>query len=300
MINRRLLRIKVLQILYAHLKAGDREIRISEKELMFSLQKSYNLYYYLMILPIDLAEHIYKKMEKAKRKNLPTTEELNPNTRFVDNKLINGLRENKELNAQVKSNKLSWLSQKQFLNLLQERMYEWKPYISYMNDEENNFEKDKEFMEEFFAAFLPEQEELEQTLEEQSLYWNDELEFSLSMIIKTIKKLDEEDIKTAKFMSMFKNTEDKLFVLNLMSKSILNYNENVELIEKYTPNWDIDRIAFMDKLIICAAITEHKIFETIPLRVTLNEYIEIAKYYSTNKSSNFINGVLDKIFNSKK
>ena len=174
-------------------------------------------------------------------------------------------------------------------------MIESDLYNAYITSTINDFQNDRRFCEEFFSNILINSEIMLNELEEQSIYWNDDLDFTISMVIKTIKKFKSENDRNEYLMSLYKDEEDQEFTTKLFRKAIINNSENRKIIENYTRNWDVDRVAVMDVLIMQLALTELMEFPSIPIKVTLNEYIELAKYYSTNRSSNFINGVLDRI-----
>jgi N utilization substance protein B len=300
MISRRLLRVKVLQLLYAYHKNQDRTIAKAEKELFFSIGKAYDLYHYLLLLIVELAFVAEKKIDTAKTKIIPSQEDLNPNTRFIDNKVIRQLAENVQLNSYAASNTINWTDQEDYIRMLFEKLVNSDLYISYMNAEENSYQDDKKFVEKFFMTLIAADEDFYSLMEEKSIYWNDEIEFIISMVVKTIKGLKEHDDKYTSIMSLFKDSEDEDFVKTLFRKSIINHTENTQLIEQNTKNWDLDRIAFMDILIMELALTELKEFPSVPVKVSFNEYLEIAKFYSTSNSSNFINGILDKLLKELK
>ncbi len=296
MISRRILRIKVLQILYAHIKSGNESYANTEKQLLLSINKLYELYHYLLLLIIDISELAEEKIEIAKQKRIPTEEDLNPNTRFIDNRIIHFFKENIQFNDFITKNKLSWIDYPELVRGQYRKLIKSKLYFDYMADKENDFVHDKRFIIGMIEYLFADNELLHQILEEKSIFWNDDLEFVLSMMVKTISKLKTEHNAETALMPLYRNIDDKKFVKDLLRKSIIDYEDNKELIHKFTKNWEIDRIAFMDILIMNQAITEVIYFPSIPVKVSLNEYIEIAKYYSTEKSSIFINGILDKAF----
>lgn len=300
MISRRLLRIKVLHILYAHFKSDNQTITMSEKELLFSIQKSYDLYHYLLLLLLDVARYSESRIELAKQKRVPTREDLDPNTRFIDNKVIKQLQECSRLSSYVQNRKLSWVNNPELIKKLYQEIIDSEDYQAYMNDEKNSYKADKEYFIKVFENHIVTSALLYQILEEQSIYWNDDVEFIISMIIKTVGKFKNRAEEEVELMDLYKNEEDKGFAKTLFRKSVINFNDHNELIDKFTKNWELERIAFMDILIMKQAITEMVEFAAIPVKVSLNEYIEISKFYSTKKSSNFINGVLDKVVTSLK
>lgn len=296
MISRRILRIKILQLLYAYYQGADNAMNKYEKELFFSIQKTYDLYHYLLLLIIDIADYANSRIELARQKLRPTREDLNPNTKFIDNKIIQQLRVNKQLNLYLNSNKLSWVNSPELIKKLHNRIRMAQYFKEYMDNPVRDYEQDKKLVTDIYTHEIVDAEGIYQALEEQSIYWNDEVEFVISMISKTIKDFREDQNENALLLPLFKNEDDREFARDLFRKSVVHKEEYTKLIESYTENWDVERIAFLDMLILVMAITEAVAFASIPTRVTINEYLEIAKFYSTEKSSIFINGLLDKIF----
>ncbi len=294
MISRRQLRIKVLQTLYAYYQADNDQLNLAEKELQKNINKSYDLYHYLLVMIMEISNLAESRIEIGRNKRIPSREDLNPNTRFVENRLTHQLRYSEQLLRYADAAKLSWVDYPELIKEMYKLILEDEGYQEYMNLESSSYADDKKIIIRLFTNIILPNENLESVLEEQSIYWNDDLEFMISMLIKTIKRFkeDEEDVK---LLELYKNPEDKDFAIGLFRKSILNRNEYLEYIKNNTKNWDLDRIAFMDILIMQMAIAELVGFSSIPTKVTLNEYLEISKYYSTSKSNVFINGVLDKV-----
>jgi len=295
MISRRLLRIKALIALYAYNRREDQDLDKAEKELLFSLGKTYDLYHYLMLLIIELAGIASEKIDQALRKKIPAADDLNPNHRFVDNKVIQQIDNNRDFRKYISSVKLSWVQYPHIPRLIYAKMITWEHYIEYMNSQENNYQADKKFIIKLITDLFSTSDDLLNCLEEQSIYWNDDMEYVVIMIEKTLKKFRSDSDEKIGLMPLFKNDDDKEFVKRLFRQTILHSESNSELIDKNTTNWEVERIALMDILVMQLAITEIMEFPEIPVKVTLNEYIEIAKYYCTPKSSTFVNGILDNI-----
>jgi len=295
MISRRLLRIKALMALYAFNRREDSNLAQAETELMFSIGKSYDLYHYLLLLVLEVADIASEKIDQALQKHIPSHEDLNPRRRFVDNHLIVQLRKNTEFTSYISSKKLTWVNNSHIPRLLYNKMIVWEVYEEYMNAENNNYSSDKKFIIRLINEFFSNSEDLHSNLEEQSIYWNDDMEYISSMLEKTLKKFKTDSDESTPLMPLFKNAEDEEFVKILFRKAISHSKKCSELIDKNTTNWEVDRIALMDILVMQLAITEILEFPEIPVKVTLNEYIEIAKYYCTSKSSTFVNGILDNI-----
>lgn len=289
------MRIKALMALYAFNRREDDDVSLAEKELMFSIEKSYELYHYLLLLVLEVAEIASEKIDQALQKRMPTEEDLNPKRRFVDNQLIAQLRKNKAFNGYISSKKLSWINYPHIPRLMYNKMVAWDKYEEYMSSELHGYTADKKFIINLITKLFAESEDLESNFEEQSIYWNDDTEYITIMIEKTLKKFKPESGENALMMPLFKNKEDEDFVRILFRKAIVNSGSYSELIDKNTTNWEVERIALMDILVMQLAITEIIEFQEIPVKVTLNEYIEIAKYYCTSKSSTFVNGILDNI-----
>ncbi len=294
MISRRIIRTKVLQVLYAYYTSPEKSISNTEKELFFCIQKSYDLYHYLLELVTEIANYAENRIEIRRNKHQPTHEDLHPNTKFISNIVIQQLRSNKQLNTYLEQKKLSWVNYPELIKELYLFTIESDIYKEYMEDKTRSFLDDRKFIEKLFSKVILIAEDLYIVLEEQSIFWNDDVEFVISMIVKTLKKFNELSDSGQSLMPMYKDLEDRDFAKDLIRKSIINHDELRELIKEHSKNWDVERIAFMDILIMQLAITEFLYFPSIPTKVSLNEYIELSKFYSTEKSRNFINGILDK------
>lgn len=295
MISRRLLRRKVLHILYAFGQKEDDTLASSEKELMFSIHKSYDLYHYFFLLIIDVFRYAELKIDFGRNKNITTYDDLHPNTRFIENKVYQQLVANEPLKSYLHNQKLSWVNDADLIKHLFLAFKESLVYERYMAKSSTTYLEDVELVVALVSDVFAVSEDLLGNLEEKSIYWNDDAEFMLGMVIRTIQSFREKDPGGGKLLPLFRNDEDLDFVKQLNRKVILGKKEFDELVHTFASNWEIERIAYMDVLIIDMAIAEVINFPGIPVKVTLNEYIELAKEYSTDKSSIFINGVLDKI-----
>ena len=294
MISRRIIRTKVLQVLYAYYSSEEKSLSKADKELFFCIHKSYDLYHYLMLLVIDIADYAEKRIEIKKKKLQPTHEDLNPNTKFITNLVIQQLRDNRQLNTYIDQKKLTWINNPELIKELYLIMLESDLYKNYIADENRSYLDDRKFIEKLFNKLILVTEDLYIILEEQSIFWNDDVEFVISMIVKSIKRFNEFTGSDQSLMPLYKDQEDRDFAKDLIRKTIINHNELREHIKEHSKNWDMDRIAFMDVLMMQLAISEFLYFPSIPTKVSMNEYIELSKYYSTEKSRNFINGILDK------
>ncbi|MBR4043173.1 MAG: transcription antitermination factor NusB [Bacteroidaceae bacterium] len=300
MINRVLIRLKIVQIVYAYYQNGGKNLDTAEKELFFSLSKAYDLYNYLLLLMVEITRCAAKKQNAAKSKLLPTAEELYPNTKFVDNRFIAQLEVNKQLLEFSETQKKTWENESEFVKRLCEQIMDSDIYKEYMASETSSYEEDRELWRKIYKRIIFNNEELDQVLEDQSLYWNDDKEIVDTFVLKTIKRFDEKNGAKQELLPEFKDEEDQDFARRLFRRTILNADYYRHLISENTRNWDLDRVAFMDVVIMQIALAEILSFPNIPVSVSLNEYVEIAKLYSTPKSGSFINGTLDGIVNALK
>jgi N utilization substance protein B len=296
MLNRRHLRIKVLQLLYAHFQSNEQDFIKTDKELNVSLDRMYDMYLYLLLTFEQLNRAAENKIEDRKKKLRPTSEDLNPNMRFVDNQLVNQLSNSEELHEIVKKRKVNWMgaeAQEMFRKMFNS-VLESEAYVLYMSNEESGYEIDRNFMLQLFKDSVANSPWLYNFFDEKSIYWMDDLDLCCSMVLKSIKTMNP----GVDFipMPLYKDPADEsTFVHDLLRKTIQNNAEYDVLITEMVDNWETERIAKMDLVLLKMGITELLYFQSIPSKVTLNEYIEISKFYSTPKSNIFINGILDKI-----
>lgn len=300
MINRVLLRIKIIQILYSFYKGDGNSIPSAEKELFFSIERTYDLYYHLLLLSVEITQYAATRIDNKRNKLRPTEEDLNPNTRFVDNKFVQQLSRNVQFNEYLTKQKLSWVNHPDIVKELYEVLIKTDFFTEYMNSETSSYDADKDIWRKIYKKIILQNEELDSSIEDQSIYWVDDIEIVLSFVIKTIKRFDESKAENQELLPMFKDEEDSDFARKLLRSVLTNGEKYRALIDENTKNWEIDRIAYMDILIMQVALAELMDFPTIPINVTLNEYIEIAKNYSTERSGTFINGVLDNIVGTLK
>ena len=293
MLSRRLLRIKVLKALYAHLKSESDNVTASEKNLMLAVDKTYDLYVHLFGLIVEVARYAEERQEIALQKKLPTYEDLNPNRRFVRNSIVALLADSEAVNDYTAKRKLSWSGERELIKTLYNQLTESDYFKSYMSAGECGFKEDLRLVEDFYTNEPENCEQLEEVLEEQSVMWRDDLGFALLMVLRTLSNLRRSSTDV-RLLAKFKNEDDPQFARSLFRGTLDAYDECQSIIGRYTDNWEVDRIAFMDSLIMAMAMTELRNFPSIPVKVTLDEYIEISKYYSTPGSAQFINGILDK------
>jgi len=294
MLSRRVLRTKVVKAVYAHTQCEGSTPISSEKNLILSIDRAYDLYFHLLALVPEIAEYAAERIRIGENKKLPTYDDLHPNRKFVENKVIIRLAEDENLQAELKSRKLSWKNHRDLIVALYNALIRQPFYQKYMLSEERSFREDAQLVSDIYMTMLEEFEPLETVLEEQSVLWNDDLGFLLTMVSRTILSMREKH-EAVKVMPQFKSEEDLDYAKSLLRYTIAGYDRISLLLDNSMSNWDIERVALMDKIILVTAIAEAENFPSIPVCVTMNEYIDIAKCYSTASSGSFINGVLDKM-----
>ena len=292
-----MLRIKVIKALYMHLKSESDSLMASEKTLLASIDKTYDLYFQMLSLAVELAHYAEQRQQAAMQKKLPTYEDLNPNRKFVENSVIRLIADSDSVNDYLAARKLNWSKYPELIKMLYNQLEETPYFKKYMSSQERSFREDLALITEFYTKELEECEMLEEALDEQSILWNDDLGFALVMVTRTLSNMRPSH-KEVKVLPKFKSDEDLDYATSLFENAAVNFDEHLEAIEQYTRNWDVERIAYMDNIIMVIALAELISCPSIPVKVTLDEYIEIAKFYSTQSSSTFINGVLDKMVTS--
>lgn len=300
MLSRRQLRIKVLQALYAFFQSKESRIDIAEKQLLKSIEKLYELYIFQLSFILEIFEFSEKRIEEAKNKFLPTESDLDPNTKFINNRFLKQLSGNKELLKKINDLKISWSDEENLIRKTFLKISESNKYKDYMNSSDNSYNADKEIVIKLLKKEITENEVLKNYYEDRSIYWVDDYYTVTMLIIKTIKLFQEDWDEFVPLPSIYKtsdkeNNEDRKFIIELFRKTIIHSREYEQLIDKKTKNWELDRIAVMDIILIKMALAELLEFSNIPVKVTMNEYIEISKLFSTPKSKIFVNGILDKL-----
>ncbi|MBM3160728.1 MAG: transcription antitermination protein NusB [Bacteroidetes bacterium] len=302
MFNRRHLRIKVLQILYAFYQSGEKDATKAEKELLLSIEKMYDLYIYLLLTLPELTYAASIKIEEKKKKLRPTDEDLQPNRKFVDNALIKSLSANKNLRALSEKRKVNWQgaeNQEIFRKMLIQ-VTGSEVYFEFMNNGKCSEDDDKLFAIQLFKNEIINSDYLHHFFEESSIHWMDDIDLCCSMVIKALKTWKKQN-NYFNILPIFKeNDDEKIFVTSLIKETLSRDVESNRLIANLVDNWELERIATMDIIVLKMGITELQICNEIPTKVTLNEYIEISKFYSTPKSNIFVNGILDKAIDSLK
>ena len=283
-----------MQSVYAMQQSQSDDIAKEEKFLRHSIQKMYDLYVLNIQLLVEVQKLAQKRSVLSKKKILATKEDLNPNTKFINNRLINLLNESVSLDSYVELNKLNyWEFDDEYVRIILDELQESDLYKKYMVTSDDSYHVDKNFVIDFFKEIIAPNEKLADYFEDKMISWVDDIPFVNTWIMKSLNKQKPQN----PFIlgTLYKDSEDKQFVSDLFTKTVLHQHKYQEDIVDKTPNWEADRIADIDMIIIKMAITEFLHFPSIPTRVTINEYIEVAKDYSTNKSGYFINGVLDKL-----
>ena len=294
MINRRHIRVKVMQSVYALLQSKSDNLDKEEKFLYTSIDKMYELYVSMLCFLVEVKKNESKHLEISQKKFLATPEELKPNGKFVNNQVFKLLEESISLNSFVETNDIScWKLDTEYIHEILKLTKESELYTSYMNSGKSSFQEDKEFVISWFKEIIAPNEKLADYFEDKNISWVDDIPFVNTWIVKTLNQI--KPAQAFHLGNLYKDIDDKKFVVELFRKVVLNHSEFEKEVMDKTPNWDADRIAEIDMILIKMAICEFLKFPSMPTRVTINEYIEISKDYSTEKSSFFINGVLDKI-----
>ena len=294
MINRDLIRIKVLQLTYAYYQNGNKNIDIAEKELLFSLSKAYDLYNFLLALVVAVTKEERRRMDLLTQR--AAREELEaPSQKFAFNQFAVQLEENKMLNSFLEDKKLSWEDDIEFVRRLCNQIEQSQIYSEYMSTPENDYETDRELWRKLYKLFIQDNTDLDTLLEEKSLYWNDDKETVDTFVLKTIKRFELENKNKQELLPEYKDEEDKEFARKLFRATILNADDYQRYMSETSRNWDFSRLAYMDVVIMQIAIAEMLNFPGIPVMVTINEFVELAKLYSTPRSGSYINGMLDAI-----
>ncbi len=298
MLNRRHIRVKVMQSIYAMHQNGSDSLDTQEKFLFHSIENIQDLYLVMLSALVELrnSEEVY--LDKSGKKHLATPEERNPNRKFINNKVLLQLSDNNSLSIALEERKINnWKHNDDYILILLDAVKNSELYEKYMHNRDNNFEEDSNFIVDLFTEVIAPNEKLYEYLEDHKLTWVDDIPLVNTMISKQLKQLKPADEGRDNFFvpKLYKDADDREFVRNLFRKTVLNESELAkEFIDK-TPNWDTERIAEIDAIILKMAICEFLKFPSIPVKVTINEYLEIAKEYSTPKSSIFINGILDNL-----
>jgi N utilization substance protein B len=295
-VNRRHIRVKVMQSIYAMHQNGSDNLEGQEKFLFYSIDAIQDLYLIMLSSLIEMAKKEKVFLHLSSQKHLATPEERNPNNKFVKNTIFQLLEDNNSLSIALENRKITnWNIHDDYINLLLTSLKESKLYAKYMSTTVNTFEEDKQFVVDLFSEIIVPNEKLYEYLEDDKLTWIDDIPVVNTHIVKQLKAIKSAEDDSFRVPKLFKDADDKDFAKDLFRKTVLNEKELAKEFDSKTPNWDMERIAEIDTIILKMAICELLKFPSIPVKVTLNEYLELAKEYSTPKSSIFINGILDNL-----
>ncbi|MFD0989521.1 transcription antitermination factor NusB [Mariniflexile jejuense] len=296
MLNRRHIRVKVMQTLYAFKGSESDDFSKDQKFLLFSIDNMYNLYLLLLSLLIEVQKRAEDDLQKKQKKHLATKEDKDPNRKFVNNELLKLLSENFQLKNQLEIHNITnWELDSEYVDVIFKAITSSDMYKEYMKTRVSDFKEDKEFIVDVFKDIIAPNEKLYDYLEDKNLTWLDDLPTVNTTILKLLRKAKTTSAEGYFTPKLYKDLDDKQYAIDLFKKTLLNRTALNKEVENKTQNWDADRIANVDYVLLQMAICELKSFPSIPVKVTLNEYLEIAKEYSTPKSSIFINGILDKL-----
>lgn len=294
MINRKLIRVKIVQLTYAYYQNGHHNMDTAEKELLFSLSKAYDLYNYLLGLIVAITQEERRRVDIATRRAEREGTET-PSQRFAFNKFATQLEENKQLNLFMEDKKMSWENDVEAVRKLCDQIERSPLYQEYMMSDAEDYETDRELWRRIYRTLIQGNEDLDAILEEKSLYWNDDKEIVDTFVLKTIKRFDPANKADQELLPEYDDTEDREYALKLFRSTILNADTYQRYMSETSRNWNFSRLAYMDVVLMQIALAEMLTFPNIPISVTINEYVDLAKLYSTPKSGGYINGMLDAI-----
>lgn len=294
MINRKLIRVKIVQLTYAYYQNGHHNMDTAEKELLFSLSKAYDLYNYLLGLIVAITQEERRRVDIATRRAEREGTET-PSQRFAFNKFATQLEENKQLNLFMEDKKMSWENDVEAVRKLCDQIERSPLYQEYMMSGAEDYETDRELWRRIYRTLIQGNEDLDAILEEKSLYWNDDKEIVDTFVLKTIKRFDPANKADQELLPEYDDTEDREYALKLFRSTILNADTYQRYMSETSRNWNFSRLAYMNVVLMQIAIAEMLTFPNIPISVTINEYVDLAKLYSTPKSGGYINGMLDAI-----
>ena len=297
MLNRRFLRVKALQAIYAYHQSESSDLPQAEKQLLTGIDDLYKLFVYQLSFWVEIRQFAERRIEENKQKHFPTEEDLNPNMKFVNNRILKALDDNKHLAQLVDQYKISWVdSREDFIRMMFVKLTETPEYQGYMTNGKDSFNDDKQFLATVIETYMPEDGLLYDYYSDRDLSFASDYQLGVYLLWKFISELPASFDEFSMLPPVYKSEEeDKEFVIKLFEKTILHANDYMELVKANISNWDYDRLALMDKILIFMALTEFCEFHSIPVKVTINEYIEISKFYSTPESRRFVNGMLDRL-----
>ena len=297
MLNRRFLRIKALQSIYAYHQSESANLPQAERQLLEWVEDLYKLFVYQLSFWVEIRQFAERRIEENKQKHIPTEEDLNPNMKFVNNCILKALDDNKHLMKLEEHYKINWAdSREDFIRNMFTKLVETPEYQEYMSNGKMGFGEDRRFLVAVIETYMPENGLLYDYYSDRDLSFNSDYQLAIYLLWKFISEMSANFDEFSMLPPVYKaETDDKEFVVKLFEKTILHADEYMELVKANISNWDYDRLALMDKILIFMALTEYTEFHSIPVKVTINEYIEISKFYSTPESRRFINGMLDRL-----
>lgn len=295
MINRELIRLKLVQVLYSYHQKASRNPDLAEKELLLSLDKAYDLYNYMLALMVEVSRMALRTLEMRRQRSKRLGDKATWSSKFVDNRFMLQLESNHQLRAYCDEQALNWIDEEEFVRSLYNKVEESEYYQQYMQTETSTYEEDRELWRLIYRHLICNNEELSEILEEKNLYWNDDKVIVDTFVLKTINRFTADSDANQPLMPEYTSDEDREFATKLIKRAITNQDYIYSLIGQNTRKWDLHRIALMDRIILQLGLTEIIIFPEIPLGVSINEYVDIAKMYSTPKSGKYINATLDHI-----
>ncbi len=296
MINRELIRLKVVQMTYAYYQNGNNKLDAAEKELFFSLSKAYDLYLYMLELMVEITRMAERALATATQRAQRLGESEMPSARFVNNQFIAQLRVNRQLIEFIEGQKKTWADEEDFVRRMYKKVIESDIYQDWMQQTTPpTYDEDRELWRKLYKELIVDNEDLDQLLEEKSLYWNDDRFIVDTFVLKSIKRFERKNGANQPLLPEYRDEEDREFARRLFRASLLGANNYRMLITQSLHNWELERVALMDLVILQTALAEMMTFPQIPVIVTINEYVDIAKFYSTPRSGSYINGTLDTI-----
>ena len=299
MLNRRFLRVKALQSIYAYHQSESSNLPQAERQLLDWVEDLYKLFVYQLSFWVEIRHFAERRIEENKQKHFPTEEDLNPNMKFVNNSILKALDDNKHLMKLEEQYKINWAdSREDFIRNMFVKLVETPEYQEYMSNGKTGFGEDRRFLVAVIETYMPENGLLYDYYSDRDLSFNSDYQLAIYLLWKFISEMSSNFDEFSMLPPIYKaETDDKEFVVKLFEKTILHADEYMELVKANISNWDYDRLALMDKILIFMALTEFCEFHSIPVKVTINEYIEISKFYSTSESRRFVNGMLDRLSN---
>jgi len=295
MINRALIRLKIVQLTYAFYQNGGKSVDTAEKELLFSLSKAYDLYNYMLLLMVSVSRYAFQQVEHQEQMNRVGHIQQEVSHRFADNQFTAQLEKNKQLLDFVETKKKTWDNDLDYVKKLYADIVQSEYYAEYMAMEKVTYADDRELWRKLYKNIIMKDERIDDILEEQSLYWNDDRDVVDTFVLKTIKRFEHSKGANQELVPEYKDIEDQEFALRLFRRTIMNDEYYRSLIGRCVKNWEFNRLAYMDVIIMQIAVAELLSFPQIPISVTINEYVEIAKWYSTPKSGGYVNGIIDAV-----